>query len=240
MKISVALAAYKGEKYLGEQLESILPQLGEMDEIIVSDDFPEGETRAVVEFYHAYDNRIKYIHGPGKGVCKNFENAILNCTGDYIFLCDQDDVWLPNKVEFMVKELENNSDLVMHNAMVTDGKLQIIHKSYFDSHKTHQGFVSNFMRNNYVGCCMAFKADFKDIFLPFPENLPMHDQWIGLLVELYGRVSLIDEPLILYRRHSNTVTGASTSFGQKLKWRFNLAGELLKRTSLVKKNRGAK
>ncbi|NLB35855.1 MAG: glycosyltransferase family 2 protein, partial [Clostridiales bacterium] len=240
MKISVALAAYKGEKYLGEQIESILPQLGQMDEIVVSDDLPGGETQKIVEFYHEYDSRVRYIIGPGRGVCRNFEYAISNCGGDVIFLCDQDDVWLPNKVGRVMKVIENGADLVMHDARVTDAYLNTKHDSFFTVHNTRPGFAANFIRNSFVGCCIAFRAEIKRIVLPFPQNLPMHDQWIGLLTELYGRVELINEPLILYRRHGDNVTGGRASLARKLKWRYDLAREIARRTSKLNKSRGVK
>ena len=158
MKISVALAAYNGEKYIGEQIESILPQLGRDDEIVVSDDNPAGKTRAAVEFYSAYDGRVRYVEGTGEGVCRNFENAILNCSGDVIFLCDQDDVWLPNKVERVMKAIENGADVVLHDAMMTDGELNVTDESFFSLNGSKRGFVRNFLKNSYMGCCMAFRA----------------------------------------------------------------------------------
>ena len=129
-KISVALAAYKGEKFIAEQLESILFQLKENDEIIVSDDLPGGETEQIVRDFAQKDARVKYIEGPQKGLIKNFENAIKNCTGDYIFLCDQDDVWLPDKVETVTEKLDEDFILVLHNAMVTDTSLKITDTSF--------------------------------------------------------------------------------------------------------------
>ncbi|MBQ7862714.1 MAG: glycosyltransferase, partial [Clostridia bacterium] len=122
-KISVVLAAYKGEKYIEEQLSSIVFQLKDDDEIIVSDDLPGGETEKIVRNLAEKDARIRYIKGPGRGLIMNFENAIKNCTGDYIFLCDQDDVWLPDKVETVTEKLDDGFVLVLHNAMVTDEKL---------------------------------------------------------------------------------------------------------------------
>ena len=129
MKISVALAAYKGEQYIAEQLNSILPQLGDDDEIIVSDDYPSGKTREAVAGIR--DKRIRYIEGEGKGVVRNFENALKACSGDVIFLCDQDDVWLPDKVKRVMAAFDEGADLVLHNAYVTDGNLNITEHSFF-------------------------------------------------------------------------------------------------------------
>ena len=232
-KISVALAAYKGENFIGEQLSSILTQLTDSDEVIVSDDFPQGKTREIVLAMAESDKRIKYIEGPAKGLIMNFENAIKNCTGDYIFLADQDDVWLPDKVERVVEELEKGADLVLHNAMVTDVNLKITDTSFFNSHGTKTGYFNNILKNSYMGCCMAFKAGLKKKILPFPENLPMHDQWIGLLAEKTGKVSLVSKPLILYRRHGENMTGGKTSLKQKIVWRISIAKKVSRRLANI-------
>lgn len=223
MKISVALAAYKGEQYIAEQIESILCQLGENDEIVVSDDFPKGETRNAVLNLASKDKRILYIEGKGKGVVKNFENALRNCTGDIIFLSDQDDVWLPKKVESVVKEIENGASLVLHDASVTDAFLNITDKSYFSSHGSNASFVGNIAKNSFVGCCMAFTKELMLETLPFPKELPMHDWWIALVaLKKKHKIVLLREPLILWRRHGGNVTGGKTSFAQKIAWRLKI------------------
>ena len=116
--VSVVLAAYKGEKYIAAQIESIISQLGENDELIISDDYPLGKTRDAVSDLIENDERIVYIEGPQKGVIKNFEYAISKARGDYIFLADQDDVWLDGKISTVMSELENGADLVLHNAKI--------------------------------------------------------------------------------------------------------------------------
>lgn len=224
MKISVALAAYKGEKYIAEQLSSILSQLSENDEVVVSDDFPQGETKRIVE--QMCDSRIEYIEGPTQGVCANFENALKHCTGDIIFLADQDDVWLENKVKTVCEALEEN-DLVMHDAYITDSFLNKSGETCFTVHNANTGFLKNLKRNSFTGCCMAFRKDILAQVLPLPKGLPMHDWWIGLVAIKKGyRVSLINEPLMLWRRHEGSVTGKKTSLLQKLKFRLKMIGFL--------------
>ncbi len=221
MKISVALAAYKGEQYIAEQLDSILKQLGENDEIIVSDDYPQGKTRDEVLKFQ--DKRIRYIEGKGEGVVKNFENALNACTGDVIFLCDQDDAWLPDKVESVMKEIQNGADLVLHDAAVADSALNITEPSYFAVHGSNASFFGNIIRNSFVGCCMAFKKETLLASLPFPKGLAMHDWWIALVaMKKKQKVVLLDKPLIKWRRHDSTVTGGKTSLWQKIKWRLNI------------------
>lgn len=226
--VSVVLAAYKGEKYICEQVLSILSQLGENDELIISDDYPAGETRTVLSSVIDGDSRIKYVPGPGRGVIKNFEYGITLAQGDYIFLSDQDDKWLPEKVDTVKKAFEGGAVLVMHNSYITDGELNLSGETAFSVNGTKTGTLRNIIKNSYQGSCMAFDKKLKEKILPFPENLPMHDQWIGLCAEHCGRVVLLDECLMLYRRHSETVTGGGSTLGQKIKWRLAITGSLLK------------
>ncbi|MCI6771833.1 MAG: glycosyltransferase family 2 protein [Oscillospiraceae bacterium] len=229
--ISVALAAYNGEKYIEQQILSILPQLSHNDEIIVSDDKPGGQTEHIVRRLMADDPRITYVEGRGKGVVANFTNALRYCKGDYIFLCDQDDVWLDGKVKRVMQAFENGADLVLHNAYITDENLNITDYSFFAGRGSKKGFFHNIIKNSYMGCCMAFNRKLLKRIMPIPRYIPMHDQWIGLLGEVYGKVELIDVPLIYYRIHGNNVTGGETTLRQKLRWRRylikRLAGRIL-------------
>ena len=139
--------------------------------------------------------------------------------GDIIFLCDQDDVWCDGKVRKTLDVIRGGADLVLHDAKVTDGDLNVISESFFSVHNSKQGFWTNFIRNSYMGCCMAFTKETAKAALPFPDNIPMHDQWIGLVAEKRGKVVFLDEALILHRQHGNNVTGGRTSAMQKLLWR---------------------
>ena len=230
MKISVALAAYKGEQYIVAQLESILQQLGENDEVIVSDDYPAGKTRDIVLNMASADKRIRYIEGPGKGVVKNFGNAMLGCTGDVIFLCDQDDIWLPGKVESVMNEIRGGAQLVLHDASVTDADLNITDESYFSSHGSNTSFFKNIVKNSFVGCCMAFTRELMAEVTPFPEGLPMHDWWIALVaLKKKRKTVMLRKPLILWRRHGDNVTGGKTSLAQKVTWRLKMISSLARK-----------
>lgn len=227
--ISVALAAYKGEKYIEEQLLSILPQLSASDEVIVSDDKPGGATEKIVRRIMADDPRVVYVEGKGRGVVQNFVNAIRYCKGDIIFLCDQDDVWLPNKVLRVKEAFDEGASLVLHNAYVTDENLNITDYSFFEKRKSKKGFLHNIVKNSYMGCCMAFDKKLLKKIMPIPKYVPMHDQWIGLMGEKYGKVKFIDAPLIYYRIHGDNVTGGETTLEQKLLWRRYLIKRLIGR-----------
>ena len=232
--ISVALAAYKGEKYIEEQIRSILPQLGHEDEIIVSDDKPGGATERIVKKIAGEDSRVVWIQGRSKGVVANFVNAIRYCHGDKIFLCDQDDVWLPDKVKRVMEAFDEGADLVLHNAYITDKELNITEYSFFNKRGSKKGVLHNIMKNSYMGCCMAFDKKLLKHIMPMPKHIPMHDQWIGLMGEIYGKVKFIDMQLIYYRVHGENVTGGETSFSQKLRWRKYLISKLYKRVIINK------
>jgi len=229
--ISVALAAYQGEDYIEAQLRSILPQLAHGDEIIVSDDKPGGATERIVRRVMADDPRVIYVEGKGQGVVANFVNAIRHCRGERIFLCDQDDVWLPDKVRRVNDAFDAGATLVLHNAYVTDRDLNITDYSFFALRGSKPGFVRNIVKNSYMGCCMAFDRRLLKKIMPMPKYLPMHDQWIGLMGEVYGKVTFLDAPLIYYRRTGSNVTGGETTTKQKLQWRRyllkRLAGRIL-------------
>ena len=227
--ISVAMAAYEGERYIEEQLRSILPQLGKEDEVIVSDDKPGGMTEKIVRRLAEEDARVRYAEGPGKGVAANFINAIRHCKGDKIFLADQDDVWLPDKVQRVTEAFESGASLVLHNAYVTDEELQITHPSFFALRGSKPGLVHNLIKNSYMGCCMAFDRKLLKKIMPMPKAVPMHDQWIGLIAEIYGKPVFLDVPLLYYRRHEGNVTGGRTDTKQKLRWREYLLKKLIGR-----------
>ena len=226
--ISVCMATFNGGKFIREQLESILSQLPPDAEIIIADDGSTDDTLLVVDSLK--ESRIRVLPAERHlGVIYNFERALRASKGEIVFLADQDDVWLPGKVEMCLAAL-NEADLVMHDAFLLglsdafesawgrNGKLSDI-RTY------RSGVVANWWKNSFTGCCMAFRRKVLDKALPFPKNLPMHDQWLGLVAEKYFKVSYVDEPLVDYRQHSSNATHIEKSPAgvlQKIKWRVDL------------------
>lgn len=232
--ISICIASFNGEKYIYDQIESILKQLGDNDEIIISDDSSTDHTLDIISKFN--DCRIKtFIKNKFHSPIYNFENAIRQTKGEYIFLCDQDDIWLPNKIEVMKKYLKEYS-LVVSDCCIVDSNLKIIEDSFFRLNNSGSGFWKNLYKNSYIGCCMAFRKEVLDYILPFPKKIPMHDIWIGLMTELNGKVYFINEPLIFYRRHGNNASFSGEKskypFFYKIKYRIILLLKIIKRQYL--------
>jgi len=212
------MATYNGEQYIKEQIDSILYQLSENDEVIISDDSSTDTTVDIIKSYE--DSRIVlYENQKFKSPIFNFENAIKQSTGDIIVLADQDDVWLSNKTEIINSYFTSKLSLLVMNAKLVDENLKVIDNSIFDKLKSKKGFLKNMYRNSYLGCSMAFSSDLKKYILPFPRKISMHDVWIGLISEIYGHVFFNDKITLLHRRHSRTSTKNSYSLMQKIIWR---------------------
>ena len=221
--VSVCIATYNGEKYIYQQVYSILKQLNLNDEIIISDD---GSTDNTIEILRDInDDRIRIMHNKlEKGYTKNFENAIRNAKGKFIFLCDQDDVWFDNKVAVSLKALET-SDFVVSDALFVNQELESLDYTFFGIRGGRKGFFVNLLKSQYLGACMAFNNKLLKKLLPFPEKSALcpHDLWISLIAELYFKSAVIKKPLISYRRHGHNVsTGghiSQNSIFEKLKFR---------------------
>ena len=212
VRISVAVAAYNGERYIKEQIDSVLQNLSTCDEVVVSDDGSSDATPALVKAYETSKIPVYLVQGPKKGVKQNVGAALSHCRGDYIFLADQDDVWTKNKVEKVMEFLgKNGCTLVCHDARVMDASLTAEKMpSFFAYRGSKPGFWHNLIKNRYMGCCMAFDRRLLAYALPIPEEIEMHDQWIGMINDLkYGHSMFIKEPLLLYRRHGGNVSDFS-------------------------------
>lgn len=238
IRISAAVASYNGEKYIDAQMRSILKNLGSEDEIVVSDD---GSTDGTLDILKRYQNAripIRILEGPGKGIKLNIGNALKACRGKYIFLADQDDVWSDDKVSKVMEYLgQKGCCLVCHDAVVMDASLTEIQMgSFFRYRNSKPGFLANLLKNRYMGCCMAFDARLLSIALPIPEEIEMHDQWIGMMNDLNGGNSLfIRDKLLLYRRHDKNVSDFSHgTMLQMLRKRIVLLNAVYRRQKLRK------
>lgn len=212
-RISVCVAAFNGEKYIGAQLRSILDQLLPKDEVIVVDDASADHT--LKEVGKLRDERIRIIkHQETQGVVQTFEDAIRAATNEILFLSDQDDIWLPGKVSTILSVFAEDPEvrLVTSNVMLIDSTGDLLEKvDPPQSRPFRGGFWATLLRNQYRGCTMAFRTSLRREILPLPKNYDvLHDIWIGARNRLSrGKAVHIAEPLVLYRRHATTVTGTN-------------------------------
>ncbi len=242
VKVSIAMCTYNGEKFLLEQLNSFLMQTVLPNELIIYDDCSTDSTLEIIEDFAKnapfqvkfYKNKINI------GSTKNFENAINSCQGEIIFLSDQDDVWIKNKIEIMLVELERSScvDVVFSDAKVVDNDLNSLGYNLWDSveftkkqrRKIQEGRgLEVLLKQNVVtGAAMAFRSKLRPMFLPLPVNW-IHDGWIALIAVAVSNISCIPQPLILYRQHeSNQIGGRKKSLFQEIEFSKKIKNESYK------------
>ncbi|MDT2675569.1 glycosyltransferase [Enterococcus dongliensis] len=237
-RISVCMATYNGRHFIEEQLNSILPQLSEYDELIISDDHSTDGTWEFLLDLKTKDPRIKLFQNKNQGVIANFANAIEQSTQPIIFLSDQDDVWQPDKIEKILPYFENpQTQVVVSDLVIVDNDFAILEPSYQVMRHTQAGFWHNLVKSSYIGAGMAFRATLKDVVLPIPATVPMHDMWIGLLADYNRGVVFIPDRLVYYRRHGLNASEIKTTASrvQQFKWRWNALQLVRKRIKEVKK-----
>lgn len=212
--VSVCMAAYNGESYIEAQLRSILPQLGAKDEIVIVDDASQDGTLERIESIRlgltqdrAAPRIVLLRQSVNQGVVRTFEKAVRSASGDLLFLCDDDDLWAPNRVDKVVHLFERQPevDLVVTGLTLIDQHGMALDDTGFMKHRSFKtGFAANFLHNQFQGSAMAFRATLLHTILPFPAtSLFLHDAWIGMRCALAGKkAAFLNEPLLLYRRHS--------------------------------------
>jgi glycosyltransferase involved in cell wall biosynthesis len=226
MGVSVCMATFNGGKYILPQLESILSQLQEQDELVISDDSSSDDTVEIIRSLN--DPRINLYENQKFGSpIFNFEQAISRAKNEIIILSDQDDIWLPGRVDAAKKYLQDY-DVVVCNARVVDRYLNIINESFFQVRGSGSGIIRNLLTNTYLGCCMAFHRKLLKLALPFPKDIPMHDIWLGFVAEFFLKPVFIEEKLILYRRHEDNKTTTSQASGNNFYHKFLFRINLLK------------
>jgi len=246
-KISVAMATYNGEKYIKNQLLSIINQTVSVDEIIISDDGSTDSTISIINEIALCNSNVSFTvlsdnknHGP-KG---NFEHALVNCTGDYIFLADQDDIWKKEKVEHVISVFLKNPDVhfVCHDADLIDKNNSIIQGVF---NKTINGFNLGVNESQYIkiskeqffsiivyrnltnGMVMCISSWLKNQVIPFPETFTYHDWWIMVVALKYDSCVFLNEVLTDYRLHENNTVGNNSYSG-------NLADRIKKKIRMIK------
>jgi hypothetical protein len=219
LSLSIALATYNGSRYLVEQLESISHQSRLPDELIISDDVSVDGTQAIaLDFAKDAPFPVRLVQNSERlGSSRNFESAIRACNGDIIFLCDQDDVWYPNKISLIE---ERFSDDLAVGAVFTDGDVvdrdlrsleQGLWKSFRfnleEQARVNAGDALGVLFKHPVvtGATMAFRSAYRDLVLPLPDT--WHDAWIAMLIAATSCLAALPIPLIAYRQHGTNQLG---------------------------------
>jgi glycosyltransferase involved in cell wall biosynthesis len=200
------MAVFNGERFIEEQLRSILVQLRAEDEVIIVNDCSRDGSIEVIKGIR--DPRIVLLDNcKNLGAAASFARAISLAKGEYIFLADQDDIWRADKVAMTRSVFETTNSLVtVSDARIVDADRSSMLGSMFSLRQSGPGFWRNLYRNGFVGCCMAIRSDTRAFLLPFPLKVGLHDEWIGLCASIAGQVSFIEQQLVDYRRHGSNVT----------------------------------
>lgn len=225
-KIEILLATYNGEKYLNEQIDSIINQTYKNWKLLIRDDGSEDRTLEILKEYEKRDERISILRDNkgNLGFVKNFEELLKNSSEEFIMFSDQDDYWLENKIEKYIGVLENldveklKKPLLIHsNSFVCDEKLNILKKNFVDSKVALQYGGNGYFFAYFVqGSTTLINRKLIDLGLPFLKSVTLHDRYFHLLVEFFGNRIFIDESLIKYRQHRNNEIGAKSSIIKKI------------------------
>ena len=216
-KVDILLATYNGEKYIREQIDSILNQTHTEFRLLISDDGSTDGTRNILNEYKLKDNRIEvFMQEKNLGVVKNFEFLLGKVEAKYYMFSDQDDIWKESKIEKSLNKIEEGYDLVYSDLEVVDENLNVTYSSYwklkgiYNKIKKYNNFESLYLNNFVTGCTLISKKELINSFMPLPNTskFVLHDYWISLIISQNGKIAYVEEPLIKYRQHKNNKVGS--------------------------------
>lgn len=223
------MAVRNGSNFIREQIASILPQLGSEDELVIVDDASLDDTVAIIEGF--CDCRIRVIRqANNRGVIQSFGHALQEAKGEIIFLSDHDDLWRADKVEKFMDMFRKCPEVtvILSDLVIIDASGKIASEPRFKNKRFHPGALHNIVRNRYHGSAMAFRRAVLEFCLPFPRDIPMHDMWIGIANQFFGKAGFIGEPLLMWRRHgSNDSPIVHAPLLQMIRWRWALTKNLV-------------
>ena len=222
--IDILLATYNAEPYLADQLDSLSGQTKRNWRLLVRDDGSSDHTLTILDsFKTRYPEKITILKDNlgNLGACRNFARLMEQSTADYIMFCDQDDVWLPDKIDVTYQRMKGLATefgnelplLVCSDMKVVDHDLRVVANSYWGYQAMNPKRGMNFSRllvsNVIIGCTVMVNKKLRDLALPLPPEALMHDWWAGLVAVAFGRVDFLEEPTVLYRQHTSNVVGAT-------------------------------
>ena len=234
------MTTYNGEKYLKEQLDSIYAQTHRNIEVIVTDDCSTDRTVEILKEYEKAHKLKYYINEKNLGFTKNFEKAISLCNGEYIALADQDDIWLAEKIEILLNNIQENL-LIHSDCSIIDEENQVKNQ-YWKKEHGNSICIQNLLFNNVVtGCTVLFKKELTSIALPFPNIIAYHDWWLAICAAKFNKICYTPFPLVQYRQHPDQHTGIKSStnilFQQVINTVERLQGIKVIRVSIAEKQK---
>lgn len=216
------MATYNGARFVSQQIESILAQSYPDFVLFVNDDVStDGTYDIAVEFSEKYPAKIFVSRNQvnSGGAKHNFLNMMIDHKDDYVMLCDQDDVWLPDKIKDTLEKMKQqerkypNTPILVHSDLkLVDAELNIIAPSYekaMNSRFSRTAFHQVLIQNTFAGCSAMYNRAAADLIVSKPPYCVMHDWWLELVVATFGHIAHITEPTILYRQHSDNLIGAN-------------------------------
>jgi glycosyltransferase involved in cell wall biosynthesis len=221
--IDVLLATYNGARFLREQLDSIFGQNYQDFVLLVRDDGSTDNTVDILnEYVLKYPGKMRILNDTvaHRGATFSFEYLIQQSTAQYMMLCDQDDKWLPHKIEATyqgMQELEKEAPgrplMVFTDLTEVDDKLNVLHESFISNQRLFPEVTADPLKvlslNVVAGCTTMLNKETKKVILPFPSSKVVHDQWIAINVAHYGLIKYLPIPTILYRQHNLNAVGAN-------------------------------
>ena len=207
--VSIAMATYNGAKYLKEQLDSIYAQTYKNFEVIVVDDVSTDNTVQILEKYKQEHGLIYFVNDTNMGVTKNFEKAISLCKGELIALVDQDDVWLPNKLEVLYENIGDysliysNTEVINDNGELQNKTAQSIYPLYGVDSNTGDLYKYIVLHSFILGCATMFKRELVSDLIPIYKTKRNHDWWLTVCAYNQNGIKYIDDVLFYYRHHDN-------------------------------------
>lgn len=211
--ISIAMTTYNGEKYLAEQLDSILSQTYSDFELIICDDCSKDSTVEIVQEYCKKDSRVKlFVNEKNLGFKKNFEKAISLCSGDYVALADQDDIWHKDHIEFLFNNIKGNFiSCANANIMVSNGNIVDVLSNrndyYRDTKCLDRLYFILFNKNPFQGASCLLSKEFLKHALPVPESIKYHDAWFCACACALESMVFSFKPITDYRLHEINASG---------------------------------
>lgn len=235
-KVAILMSTYNGQKYLKEQIESILAQTYSNWTLYIRDDGSSDETINIIESYSTNSDQVIFFNKDNitnMGVKNSFFSLLKDVNADYYMFCDQDDVWQKQKVQHAIEAADNNTrsseePLLIHTELtVVDSNLTPLGLMYGDDF--HDGFKDNLFSNSVTGCTMLLNQALKNRILDFsyePTKIVMHDWWFALIASAFGKVVFLKNPDILYRQHGNNTFGANVTPFQRLQRLLKMENEI--------------